>query len=89
MSSRMDDGNEMACRELVQLVTDFLEDQLTEVDRRRFEEHLAICSDCGTIVDQFRATITAVAGIGAPSEVPGATREDLLAAFRRWTGTPT
>ena len=61
----MADAHEMACRELVQLVSDYLDAYLTEADRQRFDEHLAVCSGCVTIVEQFRATI-AMTGATAP-----------------------
>ena len=77
--------NEMACRELVQLVSDYLDEYLTEADRRRFDEHLAECRGCVTIVEQFRATIAATAAGGAESVVPPAIRDRLLAEFRAWT----
>ena len=38
--------SEMPCRELVELITDYLEDRLSPVDRRRFETHLATCEAC-------------------------------------------
>ena len=34
---------EMPCQELVELVTDYLEDRLSPVDRIRFEAHIAEC----------------------------------------------
>jgi anti-sigma factor RsiW len=37
---------DIVCRESVELVTDYLEDALSPVQRRRFEEHLASCPDC-------------------------------------------
>ena len=46
--------NEMACQELVEMVTSYLERALTESDRLRFEEHLATCPDCITYVKQIR-----------------------------------
>ncbi len=85
----MSDENEMACRELVDLVSDYLDEYLTEFDRRRFEEHLAICRDCVTFVDQFRTTIAAVAGLEVPHEVPSATRDRLLNEFRDWNEAAT
>ena len=39
---------EMPCRELVELITDYLEDCLSPVDRARFEAHLADCEACRT-----------------------------------------
>ncbi len=82
----MDDANEMACRELVQLVTDYLDEHLAEVDRQRFEAHLAECPDCVTIVDQFRVTIAGLGGIGRQHDVPSDARDRLIAVFRLWTG---
>jgi anti-sigma factor RsiW len=84
----MDAANHMACRELVQLVTDYLDDALTDDDQRRFEEHLAECPDCVTFVDQFRSTIVAVGHLATDAPVPPETRDALLAAFRGWVDTP-
>lgn len=85
----MGDHNDMSCRELVQLVTDYLGEHLTAGDRRRFQEHLAACRDCVTLVDQFRTTIAVVSSLDADRDVPPATRDRLLAAFRGWTAAPT
>lgn len=85
---RMADENEMACRELAQLVTDYLDEHLTEHDRRRFEEHMAVCTSCVTLVAQFRTTIAVVSRLDADRVVPPATRDQLLAAFRAWTAAP-
>ena len=37
---------EMPCRELVEVVTDYLENRLSPADRIRFEAHLAQCEVC-------------------------------------------
>ncbi len=85
----MDDAHEMACRELVQLVSDYLDAYLTEADRQRFDEHLAVCSGCVTIVEQFRATIAMTGATNVDREISPATRDRLLAAFRDWTEAPS
>jgi predicted anti-sigma-YlaC factor YlaD len=36
----------LTCREVVELVTDYLENALTPEDRARFNEHLALCPGC-------------------------------------------
>jgi len=54
---RLRKQSEMACRELVELVTDYLEDALSRRDRRRFEAHLAGCPHCTLYLEQFRETI--------------------------------
>ena len=52
----------MTCRELVQLITDYLEGGLSRRDRRRFERHLRDCDGCPTYVEQMRETVR-VAGV--------------------------
>jgi anti-sigma factor RsiW len=73
----------MPCRELVELVTEYLEDTLTAVDRLRFEAHLAECEYCVTYVDQMRRTIRLLGRIPEESLTPDAVAT-LRAAFRDW-----
>ena len=80
---RLRKQKEMACRELVELVTDYLEDALSRADRRRFEAHLAGCSHCTLYLEQFRETI-ALTGTLREEDVSPAAREELLAHFAEW-----
>ena len=73
----------LACRELVELVTDYLEGRLSWRDRRRVERHLAGCDGCSAYVDQMRATLAALGTVTEESLAPEA-REALLHAFRDW-----
>ena len=72
---------EMPCRELVELVTDYLEDRLSPLDRVRFEAHLAACEACRTYLDQVRQTVRTLGRLPEESLSPE-TRKALLAAFR-------
>jgi anti-sigma factor RsiW len=74
----------MPCRELVELITDYLEDRLSPVDRRRFEAHLATCDACRTYMEQFRLTIRALGRLPEES-LSSEARNALLAAFRDWS----
>jgi anti-sigma factor RsiW len=74
----------MPCRELVELITDYLEDRLSPVDRRRFEAHLATCDACRTYLEQFRQTIRALGRLPEES-LSSEARNALLAAFRDWS----
>jgi hypothetical protein len=78
---------ELACRTVVELITEYLDDALPDGERRRLEEHLADCDGCTVVLDQFRTTVT-VTGRLAEDDVdrlhPG-TREQLLGVFRRWS----
>ena len=75
---------EMPCRELVELVTEYLDDRLSPVDRARFEAHLAACDACRAFLEQFRQTIRALGRLPEESLSPEA-RAALLAAFRGFT----
>jgi anti-sigma factor RsiW len=72
---------EMTCRELVDVITDYLEGKLSKTDRLRFEEHLADCPYCANYLDQMRTTIEALGELPDES-LPPAARHHLLEAFR-------
>jgi anti-sigma factor RsiW len=73
----------MPCQELVEVITDYLDDALPATDRARFEAHLAECAACRDYVDQFGQTI-ALAGRVEPERPAPQTRDQLLSAFRDW-----
>jgi anti-sigma factor RsiW len=75
--------DEMACNELVEVVTAYLEGVLPETDRQRFEAHLAECPYCVDYVDQLRETIAATGELTLDSIAPER-RSELLEAFRDW-----
>jgi len=74
---------DMTCKELVELVTDYLEGALPANDQRRFDEHLESCPFCRIYMDQMRQTIQA-AGHLREESVSAEALETLLAHFRRW-----
>ena len=74
----------MNCQELVELITEYFEGELSEHDREQLEAHLADCDDCTTYVAQMRETISLVNTQTADS-VDAATVEQLLATFRSLT----
>ncbi len=78
----------MACQELVEVITEYLEGTLPESDRVRFEAHLATCAGCREYLAQMRALIRLSGSLTAESIEP-ATRDSLLRAFRRWRDAPT
>ena len=75
--------DEMACKELVEVVSDYLEGKLAEADRVRFESHLEECPYCVEYVEQFRETIAATGELTLESIAPER-RAELLEAFRGW-----
>ena len=77
------DTEALSCRELVELVTDYLEGALDEVDLVRFEQHLAGCGKCGDYLAQLRQTIR-ITGTLAPDDLSADMEHVLLEAFRDW-----
>lgn len=74
---------ELTCRELVELVTMYLEMTLSPEDARRFESHLAMCRGCTNYLDQMRRTVQLV-GTVREDGIPPEARDRLLEAFRDW-----
>lgn len=77
------DIGDLSCRELVELVTEYLEGAMDPAERVRFEHHLVMCRGCAAFVDQMRQTIR-ITGTLTQDDVPEEAQETLLAAFRRW-----
>ena len=78
-----DNADELACRELVELITDYLEGVLPAADQQRFTAHLQVCPGCRKYVEQMRLTIRAI-GRATPEPLPPETRQRLLETFREW-----
>lgn len=74
---------DIACRELVEILTDFLEGALDERARTQVEQHLVLCSGCAEYLRQLRATIGATRRL-AEEDLPEKVKESLLDAFRHW-----
>ena len=74
---------EMTCKELVEVITDYLEGRMPADRRLLFEEHVAFCSWCQTYLDQMRETIR-VTGTLREEDLGLETREAFLDAFRTW-----
>jgi anti-sigma factor RsiW len=75
--------DDLTCRELVELVTDYLDGALAPAERRRFETHLLGCRVCPRYLDQLRTTVR-LAGRLAEDDLREPARSSLLAAFRAW-----
>jgi len=83
----MTESDEVACRELVELVTDYLEDAIPERDRARLEAHLAGCEGCTAYLEQMRTTIRLTGRLTTES-IPAEAIERLLRLFREWSQAP-
>ena len=71
----------ISCREVVELVTAYLDGALDADTRARFEAHLELCGPCVEYVEQIRAT-SRLAAVAAAELDERPDRDALLKAFR-------
>ena len=77
-----DRDTEMACKELVEVVTDYLEGAISDAERRRVEAHLGECDFCVEYLDQMRHIAGDLHGLSGET-IAAERREALLSAFRQ------
>ena len=77
---------QMTCKELVELVTDYLEGSLSGDVRARMDQHLSACEGCSNYMEQMRQTIRLTGHLQEESLSPKQ-RDDLLKLFRDWKKT--
>jgi anti-sigma factor RsiW len=76
-------NTEMVCRELVELVTEYLEGSLPSGQRLRFEQHIAYCAPCVRYLEQMRQTIV-ITGALREDDLDPEAREAMLHIFREF-----
>jgi anti-sigma factor RsiW len=64
------------CREVLSLLTEYLEGALSAAEARRLEQHLAGCDACKGFLESLR-TVRAAAGTPKASSVPEECRKAL------------
>jgi anti-sigma factor RsiW len=77
-------GRDLTCKELVELVTGYLDGSVRGWRRRRFEAHLAACDGCTRYLRQMEATIR-MTGTLTEEQVTEEQKAVLLTAFRGWS----
>ncbi len=73
----------LTCQDLVELVTDYLEGALSDLDRARFEEHIELCPMCQVHLAQLRTTIRELGRL-RERDIDPAVLAELQARFRDW-----
>jgi anti-sigma factor (TIGR02949 family) len=76
----MTDAEHLSCREVVELLTEYLEHALEPADLRRLEQHLDACGNCSRYLEQLRQTIR-VTGTLRLEQLPSELEEALVGAF--------
>jgi anti-sigma factor RsiW len=76
------DGD-LGCQQVVEIITDYLEDALDPRDCLEVEEHLALCPGCEAYLEQMRATVRALGHVPIDTLSEKA-QADLMLAFRQF-----
>jgi anti-sigma factor RsiW len=73
--------HELQCREVVEVLTDYLDGALPPADRVALEQHLLFCQPCAVFLEQLRASI-ALTGRIEEEDVPEEVLDRMSQMFR-------
>ena len=73
---------DLTCAQLTELVTEYMQSELSAEDRTHFEQHLHACTWCMTYLAQMRVSVDWLGQLTAP--LPETTQAAMLELFRRW-----
>lgn len=76
-------AGKLSCKEVTEVITDYLEGNLSVLDWVRFQMHLGLCLGCRRYFRQMRLTIRTLGTLSA-EPIPTAVRDELLQRFRMW-----
>ena len=79
----MTDTQLLSCREIVELVTDYLEGDLDTETRTALETHLDLCPGCARYVEQIGETVSTLGEVSSEN-LSAEAQAGLLEAFREF-----
>lgn len=71
----------LTCREVTEIISDYLDGDLSPERRDEFERHLVNCAGCSAYLRQMRITVQ-VSGSLREQDVPQPMMDALLTAYR-------
>jgi len=78
--------DEMNCDELVEKVTDYLEQALSSPDLARWDDHVQVCIGCQGHLGEVRVALRVLSSL-ATERMSNEMESALLASYREWTGS--
>jgi hypothetical protein len=76
------DSADIECRQIAELLTDYVEDRLPQATRELIDWHIEGCGPCVAFLNTFRGTVKAVRQLPDPPPIPPELRQRLLAVLR-------
>jgi anti-sigma factor RsiW len=79
----LDQGTFMTCREFVEFLWRYIDNELPQAERTTFDDHLAKCPHCVKYLQQYQDTIRIgkAAVVASTDPVPAEVPEDLIQAI--------
>ncbi len=76
--AQSDDPSRIECRQIAELLTDYVDGTLPRTTRELIDWHIEGCGPCVAFVNTFRATRQAVSRLAAPPPMPEELKQRLL-----------
>jgi predicted anti-sigma-YlaC factor YlaD len=77
--------DDLKCEQVVEMITDYLENVLPPVEMAALREHLATCDGCSAYLEQLNRTISAMRRRKELDTVDEGTEATLVDLFHKWT----
>jgi anti-sigma factor RsiW len=74
----------LSCKEVTEIVTDYVEGRMSLSDRMRFHMHIGMCKHCRAYVRQMKATVAALGKVPDDAPMPDDVRDELRERFADW-----
>jgi len=74
----------LSCKDITELLTEYLEGEMSFADRTQLRAHLLMCSPCQRYVDQLELCIDSCGQLPPPA-VDESLEQALLETFRTWS----
>lgn len=71
-----------SCKQIADLVFDYLNDKLRPNVKRDFQRHLRICPDCVHFLNTYKKTVSVTRTV-RPEEIPAKVKNNILAFLRK------
>jgi hypothetical protein len=76
-----------SCKQIADLVLDYLNDNLMPNVKRDFQQHLRICPDCVHFLKTYKKTVSVTRTV-RPEEIPAKVKNNILDFLRKRTRKP-
>jgi hypothetical protein len=70
------------CKQMTDLVRDYLTDSLDDSIKRDFVQHLSICPDCVSFLNTYRKTVALTNTVDS-NDIPDTVRQNILTFLRQ------